>query len=83
MTTITASDARKNLFPILGQINDDHSAVTITSKGGNGVLISEQDYEAWLTTMHLFSTPANARRLSEAIDRSERGEYAERELDLE
>ena len=83
MTTITASDARKNHFPILGQINDDHSAVTITSKGGNGVLISEQDYEAWLTTMHLFSTPANARRLSEAIDRSERGEYAERELDLE
>lgn len=83
MTTITASDARKNLFPILGQINDDHSAVTITSKGGNGVLISEQDYEAWLTTMHLFSTPANARRLSEAIDRAERGEYTARELDLE
>ncbi|MFM9876241.1 MAG: type II toxin-antitoxin system Phd/YefM family antitoxin [Rhodoglobus sp.] len=83
MTTITASDARKNLFPILGQINDDHSAVTITSKGGNGVLISEQDYGAWLTTMHLFSTPANARRLSEAIDRAERGEYTARELDLE
>ncbi len=81
MTTITASDARKSLFPLLGQVNDDHSVITITSKAGNGVLISEEDYEAWQTTMHLFSTPGNARRLSEAIERSERGEYSVHELD--
>ncbi len=81
MTTITASDARRSLFPLLGRINDDHTAVTITSKAGNGVLISEEDYEAWQTTMHLFSTPANARRLSEAIERSERGDYSEHDLD--
>jgi antitoxin YefM len=81
MTTITASDARKSLFPLLGQINEDHSAVTITSKAGNGVLISEEDYEAWQTTMHLFSTPANARRLVEALDRTERGEFEAHELD--
>lgn len=81
MVTITASDARKSLFPLLGQINEDHSAVTITSKAGNGVIISEEDYEAWQTTMHLFSTPANARRLVEAIERTERGEFEPHELD--
>lgn len=81
MTTITASDARKSLFPLLGKVNEDHSAVTITSKAGNGVLISEEDYEAWQTTMHLFSTPANARRLVEAIERTERGEFEPHELD--
>jgi antitoxin YefM len=79
--TITASDARRSLFPLLGQVNEDHSVVTITSKAGNGVLLSEEDYEAWQTTMYLFSTPANARRLSEAIERSDRGEYAAHELD--
>ena len=83
MTTITASAARKSLFPLLGQVNDDHSAVTITSKGGNGVLISEEDYEAWQTTMYLFSTPANARRLAEAIERSGHGNYTAHELDRE
>jgi len=62
-------------------VNEDHSAVTITSKAGNGVLLSEEDYEAWQTTLHLFSTPANARRLSEAIARSEHGEYEAHELD--
>jgi antitoxin YefM len=81
MTTITASDARKSLFPLLGQVNEDHSVVTITSKAGNGVLISEEDYEAWQTTMHLFSTPTNARRLVEAMERTERGEFEPHELD--
>lgn len=81
MTTITASEARKSLFPLLGQVNDDHSAVTITSKAGNAVLISEEDYEAWQTTMYLLSTPSNAQRLAEAVDRSERGDYQEHELD--
>lgn len=79
--TITASDARKSLFPLLGQVNEDHSAVTITSKAGNGVLLSEEDYEAWQTTLYLISTPANARRLFEAIERSELGEYENHELD--
>ena len=44
MTTVTASEARKLLFPLLGQVDDDHSVVTITSKAGNAVLISEEDY---------------------------------------
>lgn len=79
--TITASEARKSLFPLLGQVNEDHSAVTITSKAGNGVLLSEEDYEAWQTTLYLISTPANARRLFESIERSERGEYEAHELD--
>ena len=83
MTTVTASDARKSLFPLLGQVNDDHSVVTITSKAGNAVLMSEEDYEAWQTTLHLLSTPANARRLSEALERSESGTYTVHELDRE
>jgi antitoxin YefM len=81
MATITASEARKTLFPLLGQVNEDHSVVTITSRVGNAVLISEEDYEAWQTTLYLFSTPANARRLSQALERSGAGIYAEQELD--
>ena len=67
MSTMSASEARKNLFPLLGQVNEDHDVFRITSKAGNAVLISEADYEAWQTTRHLFSTPANARRLLGSI----------------
>lgn len=74
MTTLNASEARQQLFPLLGQINNDHDVVRITSKAGNGVLMSEADYEAWLTTRHLFSTPANARRLLGSIEEWRTGE---------
>jgi antitoxin YefM len=77
MTTVTASEARRTLFSLLGQVNDDHIAITITSKAGNGVLLSEEDYEAWRTTVHLVSSPANARRLTEAIERSEHDDHTE------
>lgn len=81
MPTITAGEARKSLFPLFGQVNEDHSAVTITSKASNGVLLSEDDYKAGQTTLYLLSTPANARRLFEAIEHSERGEFQAHELD--
>ena len=31
---ITASEARKNLFPLIQQVNDDRAPVEITSKNG-------------------------------------------------
>jgi len=80
MPTITASEARKNLFPLLGQVNEDHDAVRITSKAGNGVLMSEQDYEAWMTTLQLFSTPANAARLQRGIADAKAGRYTQHDL---
>ena len=77
MTTMSASEARGRLFPLLGQVNADHDAVRITSKAGNGVLVSEDDYEAWQTTRHLFSTPANARRLLGSIEEWRSGNLVE------
>ena len=77
MTTMSASEARGQLFPLLGRINVDHDVVRITSKAGNGVLISEDDYEAWQTTRYLFSTPANARRLLDSLQQLQAGELIE------
>jgi len=74
VTTMSASEARGQLFPLLGRVNADHDVVRITSKAGNGVLISEDDYEAWQTTRYLFSTPANARRLVDSLQQWQSGE---------
>ena len=71
--SITASEARRTLFPLIEQVNDDRTAVEITSKRGNAVLMSADDYEAWQTTRYLFSTPANARRLLESLDQWQSG----------
>ena len=80
MSTMSASEARKNLFPLLGRVNADHDVVRITSKAGNAVLVSEADYEAWQTTRHLFSTPANARRLLGSIEEWQAGQLVTEDL---
>ena len=77
---ITASEARKNLFPLLEQVNDDRTPVEITSKKGNAVLIGQDEYDALIETAHLLRAPANARRLLESLDQARRGERTERDL---
>ena len=80
---ITASDARRRLFPLIEQVNDDRAPVEITSKRGNAVLMSADEYAAWQETAYLFRTPANARRLLDAAEAAARGETVERPLDRE
>jgi antitoxin YefM len=82
MVTMTASRARKELYPLLGQVNEDRDVVRITSNAGNGVLMSEADFDAWQTTLYLFSTPANARRLMRSYEQARAGKVEVHELDL-
>lgn len=46
MTTMTASEARKNLFKLMDETADSHRPVQITGKRHNAVLVSEEDWRA-------------------------------------
>jgi antitoxin YefM len=78
---ITASEARRALLQLIERVNDDCVPIEITSKCGNAVLMSANDYAAWQETAYLFRSPANTRRLLNAADATERGEIAEHQLD--
>ena len=67
--TISASEARQRLFPLLEQVNTDHEPVRITSRAGDAVLMSAADYDSWQETVYLLRSPENARRLMEAVAR--------------
>ena len=43
---ISASEARKNLFPLIERVNDDHVPIEITSKHGSAVLMSRAEFDA-------------------------------------
>ena len=43
--------------------------------------MSSEDYEAWQETAYLFRSPANARRLLDAVDAPEAGQGEVHELD--
>ncbi len=66
---ISASEARQRLFPLLEQVNTDHEPVRITSKNGDAVLMSADDYDSWQETVYLLRSPENARRLMESVAR--------------
>ncbi|MEO6793852.1 MAG: type II toxin-antitoxin system Phd/YefM family antitoxin [Mycobacterium sp.] len=72
--TISASEARQRLFPLLEQVNTDHQPVRITSRGGDAVLMSADDYDSWQETVYLLRSPENARRLMEAVARDREGQ---------
>jgi antitoxin YefM len=78
--TITASEARRDLFPLIKKVNDDHAPVRIASKNGNAVLISEEDYEAWQETMFLLRSRRNAERLMRSIAEMDAGGGTVRDL---
>jgi len=80
MGAITASEARKRLFPLIEEVNQDAAHVLITSRAGNAVLVSEAEWEAWQETMYLLRTPANARRLLASIAQADAGQFRERDL---
>ena len=78
--SITASEARKQLFPLIEQVNRDRVAVEITSRRGNAVLISAEEFSALEETAYLLRVPANARRLLESLQQAQSGDRHERKI---
>jgi len=76
---VTASDARKRLFPLIEQVNNDRQPIEITSKRGDAVLLSRADFDALQETAWLLRVPANARRLLESLAQARDGERLEHE----
>lgn len=79
--SISASEARRTLFPLIERVNDDKEPVEIVSRRGNAVLMPADEYEGWRETAYLFRSPANARRLLDAYERSRRGTTESHDLD--
>lgn len=81
--SISASEARKTLFPLIERVNADRHAVEIVSRHGNAVLMAADEYAAWQETAYLFRSPANARRLLDSYERARSGTTEAHDLDQE
>jgi len=81
MRTVHFSDARNNLKAVIDQAIADHDAILITRRDApNAVIMSQEQYDSWMETMYLLSSPANAQHLMESIEQLRRGEGVERKL---
>src|ERR1700710_2637898 len=65
--SVTASEARQRLFPLIEEVNDDQIAVEIVSKKGTAFLVSADEYHSLKETVNLLQSPRNAERLRESL----------------
>lgn len=57
MSTLSATEARANLYRVIDETAESHEPVLITSKRNNAVLLSESDWNAIQETLYLLSVP--------------------------
>ena len=80
MTFLNVSALRKNLFGTIENVVTYTDPVTITSKTGNVVMISESDYKALMETVYLMSNPSFMEGYKEAKEQ-DRSTYEKLDLD--
>jgi antitoxin YefM len=78
--SVTASEARQRLFPLIEEVNADQVAVEIVSKKGTAFLVSADEYRSLKETVYLLQSPANAQRLRESLAEVRAGRTQAREL---
>jgi len=81
MTAVTFSSARAEFARTIEQAVNDHTPVLITRrKGGNAVIISEEDFRSYEETAYLMQSLNNAMRLNSAIATLRNGKGIEKTL---
>jgi antitoxin YefM len=78
--SITASEARRRLFPLIRQVNDDAAAVEIVTNEYSAYLVPKAEYDSLMETAFLLRSPANAEHLIESLAAARRGEVFEHAL---
>jgi len=81
MAHVSYSQLRNNLASYMDEVCDNRAPLFVTRQNARSVvLISEEDYEGLMETVHLLKSPANAARLLRSINDAEQGKLTEREL---
>ncbi|MBL8477100.1 MAG: type II toxin-antitoxin system Phd/YefM family antitoxin [Pseudomonadota bacterium] len=67
MTTLTASEARANLYRLIDQTAASHQPIHIAGKRTSAVLISAEDWQSIQETLYLLSVPGMRESIKEGM----------------
>ncbi len=81
MAHVSYSELRADLKTWMDKVCDSRAPLLVTRQNaGSVVMISEEEYEGLMETVHLLGSQTNAARLFESIEQANRGELSELEL---
>lgn len=81
MRTMNYTESRKRYAEILDSVTEDRDPVIITRSGHESVvMVSLDDYESLRETAYLMRSPANARRIFDAMEELDAGAGVQHDL---
>jgi antitoxin YefM len=79
MGHVSYSDFRQNLARYMDEVGDSHAELHVTRQGRPSIVVlSEDEYNSMMETLHLLRSPANADALAESIAELEAGKGTRR-----
>lgn len=57
MTNINITNFRKDIYSLLEQTINFNEPINISTKNGNAVVLSEEDYNSLIETLYIMSVP--------------------------
>lgn len=82
MTTTTITNFRKNIFSLVETAIRFNETIHITSKDGNAVVLSEDEYNGLLETVNLYAIPGMKEKLIDGMNTPLSETVSEDEVDL-
>jgi antitoxin YefM len=78
---VSYSKLRGNLAACMDEVCNGRAPLVITRRNARSVvLMSEEDYDGLIETVHLLNSPANAARLSRSIADADQDKLTERAM---
>jgi antitoxin YefM len=81
MSHVSYTAFRHHLAKYMEEVCDHRTHLHVTRQNARPVvLVSEDEYEGIMETLHLLQSPANAERLLRSIDNADAGKLVERKI---
>ncbi len=82
MSHVSYTAFRQHLAELMDEVCDSRAPLHVTRQNARTVvMMSEDEYEGIMETLHLLRSPANAKRLLRSIRNANAGKLIEREID--
>lgn len=81
MRVINYSEARNNLKSVLDQVSSDADFTVISRRDAeDAVVMSLEQFNSLMETVHLLQSPANAKHLAKSIEQYQKGKLKRADL---
>ena len=81
MTNINITNFRKNIYELLEKTIKYNEPINISTKNGNAIIMSEEDYNNLMETLYIESIPGLKEDIIEAMNESEENYISEDEVE--